>query len=36
VSDGAGLPLAFTLTPGQRHEVPVFEQTLKVTVNLTK
>jgi hypothetical protein len=29
VSDGAGLPLAFTLTPGQRHEVPVFETALK-------
>lgn len=29
MTDGAGLPLAFTLTPGQRHEVPVFEQTVK-------
>jgi len=29
VSDGSGLPLAFTHTPGQRHEVPVLEQTLK-------
>ena len=29
MSDGAGLPLAFTLTPGQRHEVPVFEQAVK-------
>nr|WP_246205765.1 transposase [Microvirga arsenatis] len=23
------MPLAFTLTPGQRHEAPVFEQTLR-------
>ncbi|KLK93345.1 hypothetical protein AA309_08310 [Microvirga vignae] len=29
VSDGVGLPLAFSLTPGQRHEVPVFETTLR-------
>lgn len=33
VTDGAGLPLAFTLTPGQRHEIPAFEPTLK-TVRL--
>ena len=29
MSDGAGLPLGFTLTPGQRHEVPVFETDLE-------
>ncbi|WP_432807306.1 transposase [Microvirga terrae] len=29
MSDGAGLSLAFTFTPGQRHEVPVFEQPLR-------
>ena len=29
MSDGAGLPLAFTLTPGQRHELTAFERTLK-------
>ena len=29
MSDGSGLPLAFTLTPGQRHEVPAFGPTLK-------
>jgi transposase len=29
VTDGAGLPLAFTLTPGQRHELTAFERTLK-------
>ena len=29
MTDGAGLPLAFTLTPGQRHELTAFERTLK-------
>jgi hypothetical protein len=29
VTDSAGLPLGFTLTPGQRHEVPAFERTLR-------
>jgi transposase len=29
VTDGAGLPLAFTLTPGQRHDLTAFERTLK-------
>lgn len=29
VTDGAGLPLAFTLTAGQRHEMTTFERTLK-------
>ena len=29
MTDGAGLPLAFTLTPGQRHEMTAFERTLK-------
>ncbi len=29
MTDSAGLPLAFTLTPGQRHEVTAFERTLK-------
>ena len=28
MTDGAGLPLAFTLTPGQRHELTAFERTL--------
>ncbi|WP_262272203.1 IS5 family transposase [Microvirga yunnanensis] len=27
VSDGAGLPLGLTLTPGQQHEMPAFEPT---------
>lgn len=30
MSDGTGLPLAFTLTAGQRHEMSAFERTLKV------
>ena len=29
VIDGSGLPLAFTLTPGQRHEMSAFERTLE-------
>jgi hypothetical protein len=29
VTDGAGLPLAFTLTPGQRHEMIAFERTIE-------
>ena len=29
MTDGAGLPLAFTLTPGQQHELTAFERTLK-------
>lgn len=29
MTDGAGLPLAFTLTPGQRHEGTAFERTLR-------
>jgi len=29
VTDGAGLPLAFTLTPGQRHELTAFERTME-------
>jgi transposase len=29
VADGSGLLLAFTLTPGQRHELTAFEQTLR-------
>ena len=29
MTDGSGLPLAFTLTPGQRHELTAFERTLK-------
>jgi transposase len=29
VTDGAGLPLAFTLTLGQRHALIAFERTLK-------
>jgi transposase len=29
VPDGAGLPQAFALTPGQRHELTAFERTLK-------
>ena len=29
MTDGCGLPLAFTLTPGQRHEMTAFERTLK-------
>ena len=29
MTDGSGLPLAFTLTPGQRHEMSAFERTLK-------
>ena len=29
MSDGAGLPLAFTLTPGQRHEMSAFARTLE-------
>ena len=32
MSDGAGLPLGFTLTPGQRHEMPAFEQTPKAVL----
>lgn len=30
MADSTGLPLAFTLTAGQRHEVTAFERTLKV------
>jgi Transposase DDE domain len=33
VTDGAGLPLAFTPIPGQRHETTAFERPLK-TVRL--
>ena len=29
MTDGSGLPLAFTLTPGQRHEMSAFERTLE-------
>lgn len=29
MADGSGLPLAFTLTPGQRHEMSAFERTLE-------
>ena len=29
MTDGAGLPLAFMLTPGQRHELTAFERTLE-------
>jgi transposase len=29
VTDGAGVPLAFTLTAGQQHELTAFERTLK-------
>ena len=29
MTDGAGLPLAFTLTPGQRHELTAFVPTLE-------
>lgn len=29
MTDGAGLPLAFTLTPGQRHELTAFERTME-------
>lgn len=29
MTDGAGLPLAFTLTPGQRHEMSAFARTLE-------
>lgn len=29
VSDGAGLPLTFTLSAGQRHEAIAFERTLR-------
>ena len=29
MTDGAGLPLAFTLTAGQRHEMSAFERTLE-------
>lgn len=29
MTDGCGLPLAFTLTSGQRHEMSAFERTLE-------
>ena len=28
MTDGVGLPLAFPLTRGERHEIPAFERTL--------